>query len=218
MKKLRKYSELRSLFLLYVMFSLLFPYGIFAAETEKSYKVPKNSISYFVEENSGNQVNIVAPPAAQNIEKPSAEPISESASPAPEPLEEEAVPAATAMPEKVTDIEAKKPEKALDKMPEKAKKAPIVVQKIQKTEEAVKADEPTLNRSFSPDPFKDVLARMQRRSEQRKAEAEKLGIVLPSQGGDMSAVSPSLSKLNGAIKEIVNRHKCSSSGHCSFCR
>ncbi|MEW6709030.1 MAG: hypothetical protein AB1403_04340 [Candidatus Riflebacteria bacterium] len=217
MKKLRKYSELRRLFMLYVVLTIIFPYGLFAAETQKSYRVPKNSISYFVEENSGNQVNIVAPPAAQNVEVSASEPIPEQISLKVESLKETA-PAAMEIPEKIISVEAKKPVKALEKMPEKAKKAPIVVQKAQDARENVTADKPSLNRSFTSDPFKDVLARMQRRSEKRKVEAEKLGIVLPSQGGDMSAVSPSLNKLNGAIKEIVNRHKCPSSGHCNFCR
>ncbi len=217
MRKLRKYSDLRSLFLLYVVFTLLFPYGVLGAEAEKSYKVPKNSISYFVEENSGNQVSIVAPPADQNIKVPASEPIPEKISPKIE-SSEAVIPAATKAPKMITDVEAQKPVKPLDKTPQQTKKAPIVIQKVQDSEENRKADESSLNRYSAQDPFKDVLARMQRRSEQRKAEAEKLGIVLPSQGGDMSAVSPSLSKLNGAIKEIVNRHKCPSSGNCNFCR
>jgi len=54
-------------------------------------------------------------------------------------------------------------------------------------------------------PFAGVLARMQQNKAKRTAEAQKLGVVLPSQGGDIATVSPSLSKMNQAIKDIMNR-------------
>ena len=54
-------------------------------------------------------------------------------------------------------------------------------------------------------PFAGVLARMQQNKAKRTAEAQKLGVVLPSQGGDIATVSPSLSRMNQAIKDIMNR-------------
>ena len=54
-------------------------------------------------------------------------------------------------------------------------------------------------------PFAGVLARMQQNKAKRTAEAQKLGVVLPSQGGDIATVSPSLSKMNQAIRDIMNR-------------
>ncbi len=54
-------------------------------------------------------------------------------------------------------------------------------------------------------PFAGVLARMQQNSSTRAAEAEKLGVVLPSQGGDIASVSPSLSRMQQAIRTIMTR-------------
>lgn len=54
-------------------------------------------------------------------------------------------------------------------------------------------------------PFAGVLAKMQQNKAKRVAEAQKLGVVLPSQGGDIATVSPSLSKMHQAIKDIMNR-------------
>lgn len=54
-------------------------------------------------------------------------------------------------------------------------------------------------------PFAGVLARMQQNKAKRTAEAQKLGLVLPSQGGDIATVSPSLSKMNQAIRDIMSR-------------
>lgn len=54
--------------------------------------------------------------------------------------------------------------------------------------------------------FSGVLAKMQQNKARRVAEAEKLGLVLPSQGGDIAAVSPSLSKIQQTIKTIMARH------------
>lgn len=54
-------------------------------------------------------------------------------------------------------------------------------------------------------PFAGVLARMQQNKDKRAAEAQKLGVVLPSQGGDIATVSPSLSKMHQTIRDIMNR-------------
>ncbi len=53
--------------------------------------------------------------------------------------------------------------------------------------------------------FTEALSKMQQNRAHRQAEAERLGIVLPSQGGDIAAVSPSLSKMQQAIKNIMAR-------------
>ncbi len=54
-------------------------------------------------------------------------------------------------------------------------------------------------------PFAGVLARMQQNKAKRTAEAQKLGVVLPSQGGDIATVSPSLGKMHQTIRDIMNR-------------
>ncbi|MBU1105499.1 MAG: hypothetical protein KKB51_02430, partial [Candidatus Riflebacteria bacterium] len=53
--------------------------------------------------------------------------------------------------------------------------------------------------------FSEALSKMQQNHAQRQAEAARLGIVLPSQGGDMAAVSPSLSKIQQTLKNIMAR-------------
>ncbi len=54
-------------------------------------------------------------------------------------------------------------------------------------------------------PFSAALAKMQQNRDKRAAEAAKLGVVLPSQGGDIATVSPSLSKMQQAIRAIMTR-------------
>lgn len=54
-------------------------------------------------------------------------------------------------------------------------------------------------------PFSGALAKMQQNRDKRAAEAAKLGVVLPSQGGDIATVSPSLSKMQQAIRAIMSR-------------
>jgi len=53
--------------------------------------------------------------------------------------------------------------------------------------------------------FSEALSKMQQSRAHRQAEAERLGIVLPSQGGDIAAVSPSLSKIQQTLKQIMTR-------------
>lgn len=55
-------------------------------------------------------------------------------------------------------------------------------------------------------PFEDVLARMRTRAETRAQEAKELGIVLPSQSGDLHTYSPSMGYLKQAI-EIISAPK-----------
>ncbi len=65
--------------------------------------------------------------------------------------------------------------------------------------------------------FSVALAKMEKRKGQREIEAQKLGIVLPSQSGDVSSVSPSLAKIQKTLKDITARHHCPSNGDCKFC-
>lgn len=53
--------------------------------------------------------------------------------------------------------------------------------------------------------FSEALSKMQQNKAHRQAEAQRLGIILPSQGGDMAAVSPSLSKMQQTLKQIMAR-------------
>ena len=53
--------------------------------------------------------------------------------------------------------------------------------------------------------FSEALSKMQQSRAHRQAEAERLGIVLPSQGGDIAAVSPSLSKIQQTLRQIMAR-------------
>lgn len=59
--------------------------------------------------------------------------------------------------------------------------------------------------TISDAPFAETLRKMQQRSAQRSAEAAQMGITLPSQSGDIAAVSPSLNRLNQAINNIIHR-------------
>jgi hypothetical protein len=71
-----------------------------------------------------------------------------------------------------------------------------------KTEEAtLLADE----KQYETPLFSEALSKMQQTRAHRQAEAERLGIVLPSQGGDIAAVSPSLSKIQQTLKNIMTR-------------
>lgn len=233
----RSLRKIKNIVIVCLLFCLMFPYSLFA--TEAKYKVPKSSISYFVE-NPTQEVNIVAPPEPSTTTPPTTEVRSvkpKSIAMAKAPNADTAIKSnADEHFELSWNDETKKKvavsEKKIEKpaIPEPAKKsrpAPIVTQKNVKKTTTVKVTqaktmEPEVfvaSRSESPRPaFSAVLARMQKRSAQRKAEAEKLGIVLPSQGGDMSAASPALSKINSAVKNILDRHNCPATGSCNFCQ
>lgn len=64
--------------------------------------------------------------------------------------------------------------------------------------------ENTISDSSDDSPFAETLRRMQRRSSQRNAQAQQLGVTLPSQSGDIASVSPSLNRLNQAINQIMH--------------
>ena len=206
------------------MFCLMFPYSLIA-ETGKTYKAPRNSLSYFVEDQAKSGVAVIAPPE---------EPAAQAAEPVVEPEEVEETVSVPAVIE-TNNIEEKQTEKSLD-APVKAKPAATPAKKIvlakavSKPQPKAIAAQPaattpvvSIKRASSTyadsrTVFSEILERMQKRSDERKAEAEKLGIVLPSQGGDISAVSPALAKINAKVKNLVDKHNCSGQGSCNFCR
>jgi hypothetical protein len=149
-----KYSSLRFLAIISVIFLFCLTTSTeLAANQNREYKVPRNSISYFHEnthEHHKQDVKVVSPPAARSS--------------------------------------------------------------LRRTPVHRENNQTNFSKASNAKPFAKTLARMQRRSAQRKAEAEKLGIVLPSQGGDMGAVSPSLNRLNKAINDIMSQRTTSGSG------
>lgn len=58
-------------------------------------------------------------------------------------------------------------------------------------------------------PFSQALKKMEAKKQQREQEAAKYRVQLPSQGGSISNISPSLSRLNAALHTII--HKSSTS-------
>ena len=210
------------------------------------YKVPKSSISYFVEDTNNDQVEIVSPPAkvakenstptkAKSSDYITAEPIKQEKE-APKPyISEKKVAKQKNKKEnfelswkenksnvKSTKTAANKSARAV----KKAKKHTALKRKIQKTP-AVKtnykktakkkakkhiaatatARQSIMVKTAEEEPvFSQALKKMQQRAAERRAEAEKLGIVLPSQGGDMASVSPALSKINQTVKTILSRN------------
>lgn len=220
MKKAVRSARIRNCLLIYVMFSILFPFGLFAQDPQ-NYKAPRTSMSYFVEEIGAKGVAIVSPPEPiledKEIQPVTAEPekilpMSESADAKFDLTWQEAEPVSSSP---VPEPEKKKVDRKAEKATRQAK-APIIVQIAKAPAESSKTEPKKIE--VKTKPFSDTLARMQRKSSSRQEEAAKLGIVLPSQGGDISAVSPSLSKINAAVKEIINRHKCPSHGNCNFCK
>jgi len=232
-----------------VIFTLLFPFTLLA---ETQYKVPKNSLSYFLQNPSqsayletvtDHETGAVMPPLTQ-VETPMA------AAPAPAPIQIAAVPMTEPTISEIEEFKAPVPEKISIRVVEEqmfteAPPAPVYehVYEEEKTEVAAavvnvepataiiveeakvaapvytarvnvtqvataNANIPLMStRESSEEPvFSGVLARMQQNRAQRVAEAEKLGLVLPSQGGDIAAVSPSLSKIQQTLKTIMARH------------
>lgn len=54
-------------------------------------------------------------------------------------------------------------------------------------------------------PFSKALSKMQSTKSARQAEAQRLGITLPSESGNIADVSPCLSRLHTALQNIINR-------------
>lgn len=227
MKFLHKSCRTRRLMFAYILFCLIFPYSLFAEN--QTYKVPRNSISYFVDETEKGKVAIVEPPEPL-IQEQQGQKETKAVTPQHKIIEPAPVVSAHSEPvavepaeekfsmswksEPAQNIEIRKKPKTIKKEPQKAVvfsskdpvTAPIVTQKHVSSSEIKETGSHEVGVVVPSAPFSKTLARMQSRSSSREAEAQKLGIVLPSQGGNMEAVSPSLSRLNQAIKNIINRN------------
>lgn len=250
-------KRFRAAVVISVIFNLLFPFSLLA---EAQYRVPKNSLSYFLqnptqsaylETVTDEETGAVLPPltavetteparpanlvvtSANNVE-PYVEPVAVEPEPAPA-VEMAAVPQT----DEVEDIE--EIHEYVAPVPQQIKiksvdtqlftEAPAIEEPVKKVEVAVaptrappapkaqykarvhmpqvstsSSNSSLLTSTSSEEPaFSRVLARMQQNKAKRVAEAEKLGIVLPSQGGDMAAVSPSLSKIQQTLRTIMAR-------------
>jgi hypothetical protein len=228
MLKSRKFRKFKTFIILYTVLCIFFPYTLLA-EQQTTYKVPKNSISYFSENPTSESIRVVAPPETIRTEPEIKQaksdikdavvkadmpvkkhPLIKKVSPEPQPAINREVSLNRVDTEDETfEMTWEKPEESGKRV-----KAPV---RVQAPEEKQKA--PAIIKENQPEPIKikkagdkettpafaKLLARMQRRSAERKAEAQRLGIVLPSQGGDMNAVSPSLNKLNKEVRSLINR-------------
>lgn len=90
----------------------------------------------------------------------------------------------------------------------KQKKADVVAVTVSAVEVVAQAEPEMQTTSMAPVEkarFAGTLERMLQSRAQRIVEAEKLGVVLPSQGGDIATVSPSLSKMQQTIRSIISR-------------
>jgi hypothetical protein len=239
----RKLRKIRCFVILYVLFCLMFPYSLFSAET--NYKVPKNSISYFSNNPTQKEVSVVAPPVPVKNQEALPPAPSEAVANLTEADNEEALTQPYENENKIVEDNAKEHfdlswqnEEPVKKEIKSAKTVKTSIANKPKSMQPVpevtaiaatstgmkqvtpvaQASRKMLSSNNDSPVFSEVLARMQKRSAERKAEAEKLGIILPSQGGDMSAVSPSLSKIKDTINNIVDRHHCPAQGTCNFCK
>lgn len=215
MKIFRKLSKnFQASVVLMVIFTLLFPFSLLA---ETQYKAPKNSLSYFSENDS---------------ETARLEAIADKETDAPavaDPVSIEPAPQAT-LPEKADEAPLKKQlstevlpdETAAISDPEPIVKAEPVKAKPVKPQQKPRMSKPQTSAALvassdtapvidaapsavSEPVFSSLLVRMQQNKAKRIAEAEKLGIVLPSQGGDIAMVSPSLSKIQQTLQSIIAR-------------
>lgn len=245
-----------------VIFTLLFPFTLMA---ETQYKVPKNSLSYFLQNPSQSAYLETVTDSETGAVIPPLTPVETQMAAAPAPVAVEIAPAPAAtepvISETVEEFKAPVPEQMSIKVveqqmfteappvPATEESAPVAMEPVE-TAAAPAAVEPAVN--VQPEPvavveniieekksetpvytarvnvtpvatananiplistnasseepvFSGVLARMQQNKAKRVAEAEKLGVVLPSQGGDIAAVSPSLSKIQQTLKTIMAR-------------
>lgn len=246
--KSKRFKKYRSLVILYTVFCILFPYGLMAENS--GYKVPKRSISYFVEDKNDSQVEIISPPAAKNTnEADTAVKTDSAAFKTPKPVVKEktapkpyvskrkavkqtnkdehfdlswpdnkknikstktAIKKPTRKVKKQTRPVISKKEKIRTVTEKKYNKKPTRKIKIKAAPKRASAKQAIVVKAVESEEeepvFSQALQKMQQRAAERRAEAERLGIVLPSQGGDMASVSPALSKINKTVKTILSRH------------
>jgi len=206
-----------------LLICILFPWSLAA---EISQKAPANSLSYFLD-NEKNQTTEVSEPVAMDIPPlgfEAAEPARQAAptidrTAAIEEMRARLVVANTET--KTVDSTANAVDTvklAPEKDAGKAIKPTDKPVKIKKQKKASQAAAATIVVQTNPAPeekiavsapektnFSDTLARMLQNKANRIAEAEKLGVVLPSQGGDIATVSPSLSKMQQTLRSIMSR-------------
>lgn len=197
-----------------IVFTLLFPFSLMAQNTE--YKVPEHSMSYLImaQGNTSNQPSseIPAPDTTlsasdRQVLEPEFKPHTTEAATievVPEPASNAIV--KPAEPTKKADTKTVKtaPTKKSDaKVAENSSVPTPVIAVPATTEEPALSSASEIQNDTTL--FSAALSKMQQSKAQREAEAAKLGIVLPSQGGDMAAVSPSLSKIQQTLKDIMAR-------------
>jgi len=190
----------KSVIIFSILFTMLFPYSLLAQAPE--YKIPENSISYLAQANNTQQPFMAATEAdtaLTNADREELEPqftvtdeeqviIEIIPEPAPAKIEvSQKQPAVNKI--NKNEVRSKIPSPAVETAP--IETAPAAIQEAEPQQET-----PLFTRA---------LEKMQQNRAHRQAEAERLGIVLPSQGGDMAAVSPSLSKIQQTIKNIMAR-------------
>ncbi|MDD3146657.1 MAG: hypothetical protein PHD82_05100 [Candidatus Riflebacteria bacterium] len=242
--------QLKSSLLFTLMFCMLFPWSLMA---ETSYKAPKNSLSYFLEnaretaepaseeaasepqmsdfDNDATTPVVPAPridrqAAIESLRaKIRANEVQEAAKisneaeiPAPEPQIAETELVSLQVQEPVNPPKEIKTPAApaaskiiIAKTPAKDSSStvgntPVEVKKAEVTTKLPAPQKEKITQTRADAPFAGVLARMQQNRAHRAAQAEKLGVILPSQGGDIATVSPSLSKIQQTIRTIVNRN------------
>ncbi len=205
-----------------LLICILFPWSLAA---EISQKAPANSLSYFLD-NEKNQTTEASEPVAIDIPPlgfEAAEPARQAAptidrTAAIEEMRARLVVANTET--KTVDSTANAvdtvkpaPEKDAGKAINPTDK-PVKIKKQKKASQAaattvVQTNPAPEEKIAVPAPektnFSDTLARMLQNKANRIAEAEKLGVVLPSQGGDIATVSPSLSKMQQTLRSIMSR-------------
>ena len=262
----KRFKNIRFNLVLTIVFTLLFPYTLLGMDSP-NYRIPKNSLSYFLQNPTQKQYletttkresGAVIPPLTsldrqetpitpavkapkqqiQTIYKSKL--IMDAPAPAKETFDfawkkEEGIVKAKGKrsPETQKTIVALKKKHARQLNENKKRTVVSVTTPVSKKVIQVKQEKPIsvannkivtkkfkrtrIARSSNKKPlFSKALAKMSKRRAERQAEAEKLGVTLPSQGGNLSDVSPSLNKINRTLKNIMSRHSCSSS-NCRFC-
>jgi predicted RNA-binding protein len=248
----KRFKNIRFNLVLTIVFTLLFPYTLLGMDSP-NYRIPKNSLSYFLQNPTQKQYletttkresGAVIPPltpldvqeAPKEAEVPAqqaqtiyrSEPLMDAQAPAKETFD-----FAWKKEEGVIKVENKKSDtqkivqalrakharelqssnKIVVRTPvsKKSKRqlradAPKEIRVIQTREYQPKAKKIVISRSSDKKPlFTKALAKMAKRRAARRAEAEKLGVILPSQNGDIATVSPSLSKIQKTLRSMMSR-------------
>lgn len=196
----------KSVIIFSILFTMLFPYSLLAQTQE--YKIPENSVSYLAQANTTQQPFMTATEentALTSADRKEFEPQFMAADE--EQVIIEIIPEAEPAPAPAR-IEVKQKQPAVNKTAKSEVRVKITASTIEPA--PVKpATQPVTIQETEPQHeiqlFTRALNKMQQNRAHRQAEAERLGIVLPSQGGDMAAVSPSLSKIQQTLKNIMAR-------------